>query len=67
MTHRLARRITELEQRKDTGQSIVVFRATEADDEKVKAAELEAQRTGKSLLVIRWQAVAPDHGSGSPS
>lgn len=63
MTNRFTRRIEELEQRAGTGRDIITFWSGPQDDEKVKAAKVESERTGRPLLIIRWKDVedAPHH------
>ena len=58
MTNRFTRRIEELEQRTGKGRDIITFWSGPQDDDKVKAAEREADRTGRPLLIIRWKEVA---------
>lgn len=57
MTNRFTRRIEELEQRTGKGKDIITFWSGPQDDDKVKAAEREAERTGRPLLIIRWKDV----------
>lgn len=57
MTSRFTRRIEELEERSGTGKDVIVFWSGPQDDEKVRAAEREAERTGRPLLIIRWKDV----------
>lgn len=57
MTSRFTRRIEELEQRTGRGKDIITFWSGPQDDERVRQAEREADRTGRPLLVIRWKEV----------
>lgn len=57
MTNRFTRRIEELEQRSGKGKDIITFWSGPQDDEKVQAAKVEAERTGRPLLIIRWKGV----------
>ena len=58
MSNRFTRRVEELEQRSGIGTDIIIFWSGPQDDEKVREGEREAERTGRSLLIIRWMDVA---------
>lgn len=59
MTHRLTRRLDELEQHHGKGRNIFVFRRGPEDDAALEAAQQEAHRTGKSLVIVRWLDAQP--------
>jgi hypothetical protein len=58
MKGNLARRIEGLEQRDGKGKDIIVFWSGPEDNGKVTEAQRESDRTGRSLLIIRWAECA---------